>query len=376
MNHKDMFVIVIMDESAALIEGGGTSRVAKRSGKNKKQTMEESLALFFSEKGWRPSIVKKKLKHLIMMRPDLTLREMYIEYAQHWFHRLGLPGHEQPFKNRLYTVGFRKAMADELWERAEPIVGNQTSFTDKQVFDMLLGFTLGKYRPLKPNALFFSNEQVIGEWFADPLDSRSSGVNDSTGRRLMCNVINKNMEPIISKLNELQRASGGNGTLLYHTTSWTSLKSMGNSGIVPGVGRACLDFGITPSFYTTPQRWVSEEYGEKMNKMWSGEVCTLVFHVKKEEIQTKFKSRVFESVDRDWKRLCKSSRMCQDEINELDTCDFVYGPMVHNVNSVRQGDAACRAHKDVRFQLAAKKDKACEYLGANWIGTIVWKANR
>jgi hypothetical protein len=125
---------------------------------------------------------------------------------------------------------------------------------------------------------------------------------------------------------------------------------------------------VRPSFYVTPEIDVALEWADKKAGMWRDECAILIYAVP--EGNSLF-HRTFSEPDAEWKRLTRSSRMCDDDINELDACDIVQGPMVLNVYAVLHKGAAPKPHRPPKMQLASKSDAADALLGRSLVA-VLW----
>jgi len=156
--------------------------------------------------------------------------------------------------------------------------------------------------------------------------------------------------------------------LYYHATSYAGALRIMQLGPKNGIGRECLDFGSTSSFYTAPDILTAKEYAKKLQRWYDGEVCIISFKILKSDLES-FEFTCFSGVSRNWKDLTSDSRKCV--ANMLDHCEFVYGPMVANPEHVVSGKEKPRAHNPPKFQLASKKDRSDQYLYDN-IHSFVW----
>lgn len=67
----------------------------------------------------------------------------------------------------------------------------------------------------------------------------------------------------------------------------------------------------------------------------------------------KYKVKYFASANDEWKQLTTNSRRCTELSNELDKYDFIFGPIVSNINLIYKEEA--QPHNPITYQLAAKK---------------------
>lgn len=153
--------------------------------------------------------------------------------------------------------------------------------------------------------------------------------------------------------------------VFYHCTNSSAAIHIMSHGPASSMGRKCLDFGITPSFYMTPDLDTALEWGKKSSKFWGGEVTIIVFSLDK-TVLSKYK----DLSGSEWELLVKSSRQCKVPKNELDKYHFVYGPMAANPEAIRKGGTP-RTHSLVKYQLAGKGIDADDVLNDSVVG-ILW----
>jgi hypothetical protein len=148
-------------------------------------------------------------------------------------------------------------------------------------------------------------------------------------------------------------------THFYHTTNWSSAENIIENGPQFFKGRKCLDFGIFPSFYVTPDINTSIEWCEYKRLLWKNEVVIIIFSIPTSKLRSYKK---FENADEEWKMLTKSSRLCKDKRNNLDNYNFVYGPMVANPNKIRYDNETPQPHNNIKWQLASKNNSSDKFL--------------
>jgi hypothetical protein len=304
-----------------------------------RRRLQPTLAQFFKSRGWRRVDVESDNSDI------LTIREKYVAAANALF-----ASTTGDFRSRLYSVGLTKKTADALWDAVSSLV--DYSLTDVQLFDVCVSWTLGAFRATKGSSVAFpSSPRVVDTWF-------------ELAPGMFAYNMHERREDVVRTLPVMTTR---NSRLWFHATSWRGFDTILAIGIVPSKGRKCLDFGILPSFYVTPQYSTGLEYADKCARLWKGEACILAFrlHVSPKGLRTKS----FESATPEWRELVGSSRMCVDEFNELDTYDVIYGPMVANPNDASLGSRP-KTHRVPKLQLAAKKERACEFLMRSLVGVV------
>jgi len=287
--------------------------------------------------------------------------DIYREVSRYLFEKTPTDG---SFYERLLSVGFTKAHAKRLYTIIEPLL--DWSFSHDQLFDKVVAYTLGWSDPIKipKGARFLHNDHTRDQWFE--MDNDIHILNFTTDLTIA------NVRSVIKDLFNLKKNTEENPIkLLFHSTSWKSCESIKDHGILLGANRPCLDFGIHPSFYTTPTIGVALEYVQKSSRYWNGQTCVLIFKWNESQVKEKgFEIKEFKSTDIEWKRTVKSSRLCEVRANELDEYDFVSGPMVSNPNQVRNSVEEPKPHKPPKVQVAVKEKRAAMYVRKNLIGIM------
>jgi hypothetical protein len=157
-----------------------------------------------------------------------------------------------------------------------------------------------------------------------------------------------------------------NYKMYYHATNWNALQDIMINGPDSREGRQCLDFGRTPSFYVTHDLHTAVNWCRRKRANFDSECGIIVFSLPTNGLP-KFKS--FLDANDEWKALVKDSRSCQKR-NILDQYNFVYGPMLENVEAVKKLGVDAKAHTPIKWQLASKKSTSDEILKDCIVGAI------
>lgn len=323
----------------------------------------QPLIEFFKKRGWKTTVIEKALKAQ-EFRDDYGELDVYREVSRHLFEKANAKAINGTFYEMLMSTGFKKAHAKRLYTIIKPLL--EWSFSYDQLFDKVIAYTLGWNDPIKipKGTRFLHNDHTRGQWFVmggNIYAMNLSGDSTITNVRSAISVLvlintHKDETPI---------------KLLFHATSWKSCESIKDRGILLGANRPCHDFGIHPSFYTTPTIGVALEYVQKSSRYWNGQTCVLIFKWDGPQVKENgFEIKEFKSVDVEWKRTVKSSRLCEVSANELDEYDFVSGPMVSNPNQVRNSIEEPKTHKPPKVQVAVKEKRAAMYVRKNLIGIL------
>jgi hypothetical protein len=318
----------------------------------------------------RKSFLKKHQKDLPNFHHRIT-SEVFEDLSKQWFE--DTPS-TLSLQHRMYKVGFKRKYSILMSKYANELLAYDSSYTTSQIFDIIIQYTIGNYKPLtRPSANFFLNNKQINEF--------SIILNDDKKDFLMYNFSSNDSHTISSciKLYETKKKSGYK--LFYHCSNWSSAKSIIDLGINHQFGRMCLDFGILRSFYMTPDINTAVQWGLKQKYFWSNEICIIIVQIPDHYLDNNntinsnnniFKIRSFKKADSDWVKYVTSSRQCMTKKNDLDTYDFVYGPMCSNPEVKNNLDIP-KTHrgKDIKFQLASKKDSSDAFMTDNILG-LIW----
>jgi hypothetical protein len=227
------------------------------------------------------------------------------------------------------------------------------------ILEMVIQYALGEFRPIGlPKQLFFVKEYIVDKWFEDDLETSSKIRRGIPIWHCNCNdSLLKTIDTMVSTLST-ENQGQSSITWLYHATNWSSVVSILSTGPNFLSGRKCVDFGIGPSFYVTPDLNHALEWCGKRSRMWQNETAIIVFRFDTNEIKKKqLKYYRFETPNADWIRLTKSSRLCRVVKNDLDKYDLVYGPMVANPIEIIQKAKDPKPHSPpsaIKYQYASK----------------------
>lgn len=252
----------------------------------------------------------------------------------------------ESFYDYLILCGFRKVKA-RFW--SDLVIYD--SYTYEQRVDFIIEYTCTKYKPTT-NKPFLFNFEVVNTWYKH--DDHNYYNAESI----------EHCEIVLSSL----KAESKNEKFYYHCTNYRNALSIIKHGPVHDYGRKCCDFGILPSFYMTPHVHTAIEYCHYLRKLYYNEVCVVMFKLN----NTKKQAYVhFPTASKKWVDLTTESRVCESIKNELDDCDFVYGPMVANINQVKHKIEKAKPHRPPKLQLASKSKESDNILAQSVHG-IVW----
>ena len=343
-------------------DGGGlTQHIEKRTKyskvtarRHKKQL--ESFRLRLHNLGWRLSFLNSHIadddsigEELDEQSEDILLEE----YTKSW-----VPEHWELVGDALYAAGLRRKVVRTLSDIVAPLVN--TSYSRRQLVEIAIEYALGKYKKvMKKNQQYLIETPDTDVWV--PNDTFNYVYNISSP------------DPSSVQLHTLPGIHAG-GKLFFHATSCASAIYIATHGIAHLKGRGCLDFGIQPSFYMTPDIETAIDWCVKNKKRWSDEMCIIVYNIPLHDTLQAMSGRAYDTATAEWVRLVTSSRQCQEYSNDMDDLDVVYGPMAANVKDITDENKMAKPHKPPKFQLASKSNKSDRYFGKHFAGTMFFKA--
>jgi Protein of unknown function (DUF3990) len=342
-----------------LEDGGGVSsdRVVKRKTSTRLPSrmplsVLPSVKEFMIASGWKRSFVARITDTVTAQE---TLEHHCRRFARDWFRATAA---QDTFHERLMKCGMNKRFVADAYSVMKRLV--DTCYTNEDMFEKLMDYVLGEghLEQLKPASSFMFDGAPVDAWVK----------HDRLGS--VCNVSDKRR--ISNIIGSLPRSNViSNYTLFYHCTNWNCGQRIIEIGPKTYAGRRCLDFGISPSFYMTPDVGTALEWAARNDGLWGSEAVILMFRVSNIILKGKskhFKVKVFDDADEEWKTLVKSSRKCEDTQNDLDGFHFVYGPIAKNVVGIKtRGEEPVPWAKSL---LAVKREKAEEYLAKNLMGSL------
>jgi hypothetical protein len=258
----------------------------------------------------------------------------------------------------LYAAGLSRRHANRLAYVILPL--HKTCYTQIQLLEIAVEYALGMYdKVLKPGQTYFVDTPVMDTWIPNTTFKYACNVSESTHLYIRA------FEVVLQSFPDLH----GSAKLYFHATNIRGALSIVRQGISHTDGRKCLDFGINPSFYLTPDIRTAVKWCIKKKRVWQGEMCILVFKIPHVFLEA-MKGKVFESATAEWEELVTSSRRCIVKINDLDLFDTVYGPMASNIHSIDKDNKFARPHKTPKFQLASKSVASDAYYNKCFSGAL------
>jgi hypothetical protein len=263
-----------------------------------------------------------------------------------WRHWMPQQDHSNA-KELLQSVGFKQGVINTLLPVVEPI---WNEYAPSLIVDIAIEFLFDKFAEYAPNIKH-------GFLFDAPHVVVLKNIHKSVGHLNFAQDLEANERLVYSHFKK------PDNELYFHATNWTGAISICKEGVVHDAGRSCLDFGMKPGFYIAPAFGDSLEWAFRKSKLFKNERAILVFSISK-VFPSDLNVKRFEKPNREWTRLTKESRACFLKYNELDTFDFVFGPMVADTYKGIP-------HNPVKYQLASKSIKSDDFLNNALVG-ILW----
>lgn len=212
----------------------------------------EEFIKFMYDKGWRPEYLYEKFKDLKDYEIDNeTFEYLAEEYAKTW---LSLT-EEALSKTDLYDIGLSDEVSSILYYVLEPLLN--TYYTNEQLLECGLEYLFGKCRTItSKETMYLVTNAQNDTWIKHKIYGNCCNISfDTTDTHMQLNKI----------MSELETDDYIN---YYHCTNWKSCLKIIKNGAMSFWGKKCLDFGVLPSFYLTPDINVALSWGEKNRRKW------------------------------------------------------------------------------------------------------------
>ena len=314
------------------------------------------------ELGWRRRFIDSHVEDYVGLDLDENRQETILdEHVKDWVRR-AFTGVDDDISDvdLLYAAGLSKHMVRKATEVIVPLY--DTCYSRIQLLEIAVEYVaLDLYtKVLKPNQHYLIQTPLKDIWTPNATFKYVYNMSDP----VLNQVVSDN--GLLATYPQMQ---GGAADFFFHATNIRSALNIADDGIAHLEGRRCLDFGITPSFYTTPDLSSAVEWCGKKTKLWKGDRCILVFIVPLESVKA-LKSKVFQNDTIEWGDLVTSSRRFQKRYNALDKFDLVSGPMAANVKEIEEDNIRACPHTPPKFQLASKSINSDIYLRSCLAGAI------
>lgn len=351
--------------------GGGKGK--SNNNKSKKQIQVTNLYNILLSIGFRKSLLSIPTNNARINDPlfqeNYSNEDAIKELWRYWSPTITSFRNDSTSKRALQAVGFKYTEARALAKILDPI-WNTFHYSVETIIDLAIEYKLGKFSAhapfIKHGFLFSLN------------DSNKNGVvkNDIHPTVLHFNgCISKNEsenENLKTITRYLDTFAIDGIKLYFHATNWSGALSIMKEGVVHQAGRKCLDFGINPGFYSSPDVKDALEWAHKRRSLFNNECAILVFALPRVFLSATNASNAsdplsikqFAKPNREWTKLTLESRACVLKYNELDAYDFVHGPIMADIY---RGIP----HKPIKYQLASKSTKADAVMNKHLVG-VVW----
>lgn len=287
--------------------------------------------------------LRTKLGLKASIKLDIDPEESLQDNIRNNFDKL-VTSYDKPLEDILKEIGFTKRHT-ELYLK---ITKDLDSYSNSQLVDIIIEYATGKYEPIAHPTQSFWFENKPDVFFEQVIDTKPVKVLNCTRAKLPA--LQQHIECL------------GTDNLLYHAANWGGALSIVNDGPLTTIGRRCLDFGMTPSFYMSLKIEIAVDMALKYTQMWHNELAIVIFKPIKLD-----KEKIFASPNQEWKQLTGLSRQCK--LNDLDKLKYIYGPMVSNAKDASIGKPP-RTHNPIRYQVAVKGSKATKELAKNIVCVI------
>jgi hypothetical protein len=348
-----------------LMIGGG--RTVTRYG-----SKSHSLLQTFQKTGWKQSVLQKQFKSLtdkMLQNNDEQDTERVRVFADIWFEELGF---DTSIAKTLLNMGLTTRAANSADQAISPLL--YTCYSHKQNIQIAIQYLLGYYKQLTPqNGTYFYKPELRDQWIP------YTTINGDT-----IPVMNYSKSCTITQKDELESLlhstfSKANHMLFYHTSSWSSCKSIMRE-INHLSGMPCLDFGVLPSFYMTNVLQHALEWGSVRSANFSNEVGTVIFSIPT-ILPSKLRYKHLQGEE--WKSVMIQSRICNtidipedQNIPQVQGYDFIFGDILKNSISIKKGKTTLPIpHDPPKKQLASKTNRGDIFLQNCIVGCIFFNKN-
>lgn len=343
---------------SSIKKGGGSGGGVARKSRGKKSNRDEKCRDELLKLGFR----KCMMKHVAMYdNESLSILHVAKDLAKH----ADLKPAKNP-RDLLHLAGIKP-----LKRFVDVLTGIFDHYSNDQLVDILIEYASGKHSPMR-------SIQNIQHPFNDGVTDFFYMLPDGQGELHDCqqihhaNIKELGIHDLLLQYSTI--AKKPIEQLYFHATSWRGAVAIHNSGPLHNVGRPCLDFGITQSFYMTPLPTVAMDWAKKQGKLWSNESAIVVFSLPMNLTHWKQLSILsMTHPTKKWASLVSASRRCPITPNEMDEYDLVSGPMVANPKDLFDGhfNSLPRAHNPPRMQLASKTRQSDRMLKECMVA-IIW----
>lgn len=347
-------------ENKDVIIGGGRISTTLHRTKHTKQLLDA-----FIRYGWRRKYIQTKFQRLhdklINEYPVNIFIEEYAKFALKRLERC------DSVLESLVHIGLRPDIASYVDNIVRRLWNEGTRYTDLQVIETAIFYLLRKYTPLTSSTSRYLIEPTTTDTWINytHLDSKPIAIYNIP---YLCSI--SHIGQFNAALTTLPLPSISDCTYYFHTTSWKGSLSI-MQGVNRLVSRNCLDFGIFPGFYMSPESSDSMKWGYANSPIWSNEVAIMIFCI---PITIPPQLKCKELTGQEWVQVTSHSRQCEDkfDLKIIKSIDLLYGDMVQNATDVRKGGYPV-PHSPVKKQLVSKTDVGDAFVHNCLVGCVYFQ---
>lgn len=300
------------------------------------------------KRGWKRTFITQQLGKLNDTHlDDITNNDAIDGFTRAWASNVG---HNQSIYNSLLEIGVRKSNAADASYAVEPL--ENTCYTPEQLLIIAIDYLNGKFAPVgKPSVPYYIKPDIVDIWFPH----KTIHILNTS---LQCQL--ESEQPLIASIRAGLPINQETHLYFYHLTAWRHTKSI-MRGISHSAGTQCLDFGLTPGFYTGDSLLNAIDWGMKRARTYKNELAIIVFRVPKHLPNS---IKFLHLRGRQWITITQQSRLCEnpdEEIPEIEEYDIIMGNMVANPRQIKDGYVP-RTHTPAKRQFVSKSARGDVFL--------------
>lgn len=313
------------------------------------------------QRGWKRAFITQQLGNLNNTHLEgITNNDAIDGFARAWASHVD-PNHS--IYNALLEIGIRKSNAADASYAVEPL--ENTCYTPEQLLIIAIDYLNGKFAPVgKLSVPYYIKSDTVDIWFPH---KTISILNTS----LQCQL--ESDQPLIESIKAGLPINQETHLYFYHLTAWRHTKSIMRS-ISHSAGTQCLNFGLTPGFYSGDSLLNAIDWGIKRARTYKNELAIIVFCVPKHLPNS---IKFLNLRGRQWITITQTSRLCEkpdEEIPEIEEYDIIMGNMVANPRQVKWEGHVPRTHTPPKRQFVSKSARGDVFLQDCLAGCIYFSA--
>ena len=235
-----------------------------------------SLQKIFIELGWKKSYIEKAIDTRDVQLLIVMSSEDFIKKCiQLWYPK---DADNMEWYTIFKTCGLRKVTIDNLIDVITPLFNS--CYGTNHLYDIAFEYLIGSLSHVKnTNNFYIGLDQPTNTWLSNDSYKYFYNVTQLKPSKLVTSYF-----PSI--INTIPIHNTQKHQLYFHATKWEYAKQI-IEFISHSKGRECFDFGMTPSFYLTPNIYIAFEWCQKHSKHWNSEACILVYNIDTKNIPVK-----------------------------------------------------------------------------------------